>query len=478
MSQSYTLKPISHLSTASDIKDDDVLVISQKLNDTSEKYVSRKISLQKIVEIASDDIDDKILKQMQATLDNKLDKSGTANSAIKLAEAKTIHVDGDCSGSVAFDGSSDKTLTLDVKDDSHNHIISNITGLTAALNTKLNVDSNAVSASKLANERTISLKGACSGNVSFDGSKDVELDVLIADDSHNHIISNIDGLNLELNNKLNVDSNAVSASKLATPRAITLIGDCSGSVAFDGSSDVELIVEVQNNSHTHEITNVDGLNEKLNDIDATINNIIANVNENATVLNDTVKDVTVTPKYNEGTLLATIAVDGKESNIYVSNVNNGNMIGTASYTLETNHGTEADGSSWWYRIYSDGWCEQGGCGVADEVYGNDSGKLISIKKRYIDTGYLINLTHEIGNNVGCIGYRNKLNNSFVVIYRDNDETTAGEGLRFDWESRGYIDLTVVDEFIYDNKLLFSANDATEFDYLMLHDNTPLIIETK
>jgi hypothetical protein len=28
-----------------------------------------------------------------------------------------------------------------------------------------------------------------------------------------------------------------------------------------------------------------------------------------------------------------------------------------SYVVETNHGTNDDGSTWWYRLYSDGWCE-------------------------------------------------------------------------------------------------------------------------
>lgn len=50
---------------------------------------------------------------------------------------------------------------------------------------------------------------------------------------------------------LAVSANAVSASKLLTARTISLTGDASGSVAFDGSANVSLAVVVANDSHTH-----------------------------------------------------------------------------------------------------------------------------------------------------------------------------------------------------------------------------------
>jgi len=30
------------------------------------------------------------------------------------------------------------------------------------------------------------------------------------------------------------------------------------------------------------------------------------------------------------------------------------------YIVERKHGTNTDGSSWWYTLWSDKWCEQGG----------------------------------------------------------------------------------------------------------------------
>ena len=70
---------------------------------------------------------------------------------------------------------------------------------------------NAAKASQLATARTISLTGDATGSVSFDGTQNVSLAVTVADDSHNHIISNIDGLQDALNSK----SDSTHSHKLA-----------------------------------------------------------------------------------------------------------------------------------------------------------------------------------------------------------------------------------------------------------------------
>lgn len=58
---------------------------------------------------------------------------------------------------------------------------------------------------------------------------------------------------------------ADKADKLTTARTITLEGDASGSVDFDGESDVTLTVTVNDDSHKHTIANIDGLQSVLND---------------------------------------------------------------------------------------------------------------------------------------------------------------------------------------------------------------------
>lgn len=157
----------------------------------------------------------------------------------------------------------------------------------------------AISSEKLSTARTISLTGNVSGSVSFDGSKNVSMTTTVADDSHNHIISNVDGLQSALDGKVptsrtingkalssnitltpseigaatsnhthtiaNIDNLqttlngkantshthnyagsssaggvANSASKLATARTITLDGDVTGSASFDGSKNITI----------------------------------------------------------------------------------------------------------------------------------------------------------------------------------------------------------------------------------------------
>ena len=69
-------------------------------------------------------------------LSNKTSVSGNAGTATKLANARTITLDGDVSGSVSFDGSDNVTITTTVADDSHNHTIANVDNLQANLDAK------------------------------------------------------------------------------------------------------------------------------------------------------------------------------------------------------------------------------------------------------------------------------------------------------------------------------------------------------
>lgn len=60
---------------------------------------------------------------------------------------------------------------------------------------------NATAADKLKTAREISLTGDVTGSADFDGSKAISIAVTVADDSHNHVISNVDGLQDALNAK-------------------------------------------------------------------------------------------------------------------------------------------------------------------------------------------------------------------------------------------------------------------------------------
>lgn len=117
-------------------------------------------------------------------VDNTADTNKNVASAKKLSTARTITLSGDASGSVSFDGSQDVSLSVTVKDDSHNHIISNIDGLQSALDGKLPSGGTAASATKLANSRTFSITGGVTASgVSFNGTGNVALNVTSIDPS-------------------------------------------------------------------------------------------------------------------------------------------------------------------------------------------------------------------------------------------------------------------------------------------------------
>lgn len=70
----------------------------------------------------------------------------------------------------------------------------------------ISITSNAATATTLQTARTISLTGDVTGSASFDGSANASITATVADDSHNHIISNVDGLQAALDLKLSKDN--------------------------------------------------------------------------------------------------------------------------------------------------------------------------------------------------------------------------------------------------------------------------------
>jgi len=157
--------------------------------------------------------------------------SGNVATATALATGRTVVLSGDVSGtSGSFDGTANATITTTVADDSHDHTDSTITGTLSNDTTGL-----AATATALATARTI-------GGVSFDGTANIDLP----------------GVNTAGNQA--TSGNAATASKWSAATTLTLAGDATGSVVFDGSDTAEtLTVAVVNNSHTHNDTTIDGL---------------------------------------------------------------------------------------------------------------------------------------------------------------------------------------------------------------------------
>ena len=92
----------------------------------------------------------------------------------------------------------------------------NVTGNTSG--SSGSTTGNAATATKLATARTIALGGDLSGSANFDGTGNISITAVVADDSHNHTIANVDGLQTSLNTKYASGSNIV-AGTLTTSNA-------------------------------------------------------------------------------------------------------------------------------------------------------------------------------------------------------------------------------------------------------------------
>jgi hypothetical protein len=97
----------------------------------------------------------------------------------------------------------------------------NITGtgnisITGSVTPSGGVIGNASTATALQTARSIGLSGDVTGSASFDGSGDVSITATIADDSHNHTIANVDGLQTALDAKAPLASPTFSGTVTAT----------------------------------------------------------------------------------------------------------------------------------------------------------------------------------------------------------------------------------------------------------------------
>ena len=83
-------------------------------------------------------------------------------------------------------------------------------------NQRVFADNYHPNADKWTTARTLSLSGDVSGSVSWDGSANASISVTIADDSHNHTIANVDGLQTALNGKLSTSGTAANSNLLSS----------------------------------------------------------------------------------------------------------------------------------------------------------------------------------------------------------------------------------------------------------------------
>lgn len=174
------------------------------------------------------------LNELAAALGDDANFSTTVSNQIgtKLdaSHDMTLTLSGDASGSATFTNMGNATLSVTVADDSHNHTTANIDNFTESVQdivggmvsgnseSGLSVtyqDTDGTLDFALTRDPTLTITGDASGSATFTNLGNASLSLTIADDSHNHTIANIDGLQTELNGKLTAGAtsgNGISGS--------------------------------------------------------------------------------------------------------------------------------------------------------------------------------------------------------------------------------------------------------------------------
>ena len=158
-----------------------------------------------------------------------------------------------------------------VADDSHNHIISNVDGLQSALDAKAPISApdftGEVYTSASQNAWAFRATTGASSNSSglwFTG----ETARILLRDSSGTIKTQLSADGSTSTNQINGnpifhDGYHPNADKWTTARTLSLTGDVTGSVSWDGSGNASLSATVVDDSHNHIISNVDGLQTAL-----------------------------------------------------------------------------------------------------------------------------------------------------------------------------------------------------------------------
>jgi len=102
---------------------------------------------------------------------------------------------------------------------------------------------------KLGATATVTLTGDVSGSGSF-SSNSVSIAVTVADDSHNHVLSNVDGLESALANRMQVANTiALVNSRLGATASVALTGDVTGTATFSANA-VSVTTDIANSGVT------------------------------------------------------------------------------------------------------------------------------------------------------------------------------------------------------------------------------------
>lgn len=187
--------------------------------------------------------------------------NGNASTATKLATARTISLTGDVTGSVSFDGSANVSIPVVVENDSHEH-----TELIAIDNMSIKPNATGIN-NKKAIKAFFTSKEGLTGASGTDYQDLIVLDTYVdfsggyvnalAFDKSSKTITHYQssqssdtwgtGRDLAYTDS-SITGNAATATKLQTTRSISLTGDVTGTVNFDGSADASITTTIAANS--------------------------------------------------------------------------------------------------------------------------------------------------------------------------------------------------------------------------------------
>ena len=158
------------------------------------------------------------ITNLQTSLDAKLNSSSYTASDV-LTKIKTVDGTGSGLDAELLGGASATALatanTIAKRDASGNLVANTFTG---------NLSGNAGTATKLATPRSIGLSGDVTGSVNFDGSADATIVTTVADDSHNHTIAYVTGLQTALDAKSNT-THSHTLNEVITTQGLTSVSD-------------------------------------------------------------------------------------------------------------------------------------------------------------------------------------------------------------------------------------------------------------
>lgn len=204
-----------------------------------------------------------------ASSDGTLQAELFAQSANRLATPRSISLTGGVTGSVAFDGSANVSLAATVPPNSHTHTIANVSGLQTTLDGKTNVrghSNGTVTQISNSNLNDLIESGVFMGSTMTNAPDTGWWYVQNLVHNSNYVTQIAYRLNstdqriqIRIKNNgtwqawqtfmLSTD-NAPTATRLATPRTISLTGGVTGSVSFDGSSNVAMAATLSGNAPT------------------------------------------------------------------------------------------------------------------------------------------------------------------------------------------------------------------------------------